>query len=230
MNSGPTFQIGLNAIESLALAFRHSLFLVYPVHICSRTRVYPDNIACLDKGRNVCRKTIVQRCSLVLSAYSISPGCYVCIDHFKLHKGRYADIKRAIATATEIKDAIDQYYSVGDSLSHIIGPRRDEHAPTVETISSLTDPQSETPIIKLVNLIIAKAVKEKASDIHIEPEETRLRIRYRVDSLGDSKPSGERRRVRATDTRPNPLNSVTDAGFRVRCAPDEVRIGREGRV
>ncbi len=38
-------------------------------------------------------------------------------------------------------------------------------------------------MVKLVNLIISKAVKDKASDIHMEPEETRLRIRYRVDGI-----------------------------------------------
>lgn len=93
------------------------------------------------------------------------------------------NIKRVIAAASEIRDAIDQYYSVGDSLSHIIGIRREESSAVVDSITSLTDPQSETPIIKLVNLIIAKAVKEKASDIHIEPEEARMRIRYRVDGV-----------------------------------------------
>ncbi|UCE24326.1 MAG: Flp pilus assembly complex ATPase component TadA [Candidatus Zixiibacteriota bacterium] len=105
----------------------------------------------------------------------------IAIDEIKYLTG--LNIKRAIATATEIKDAIDQYYSVGDSLSHIMGPKGEENAPVLDGITSLTDPQSETPIIKLVNLTIAKAVKEKASDIHIEPEESRLRIRYRVDSV-----------------------------------------------
>ncbi len=105
----------------------------------------------------------------------------IAIDEIKYLTG--LNIKRAIATATEIKEAIDQYYSVGDSLSHIMGHRGDERTPALDGISSLTDPQSETPIIKLVNLIIAKAVREKASDIHIEPEESRLRIRYRVDSV-----------------------------------------------
>ncbi|MEW6412935.1 MAG: ATPase, T2SS/T4P/T4SS family [Candidatus Zixiibacteriota bacterium] len=105
----------------------------------------------------------------------------IAIDEIKYLTGM--NIKRAIATATEIKDAIDQYYSVGDSLSHIMGTRNEEVAKTLDGISSLTDPQSETPIIKLTNLIIAKAVKERASDVHIEPEEARLRIRYRVDGV-----------------------------------------------
>ncbi|MEW5993648.1 MAG: GspE/PulE family protein, partial [Candidatus Zixiibacteriota bacterium] len=42
------------------------------------------------------------------------------------------------------------------------------------------DAESESAVVKLVNLIISKAVKDRASDIHVEPEETRLRIRYRI--------------------------------------------------
>jgi len=116
-----------------------------------------------------------------LTVAMADPLNIIAIDEIKYHTN--LNIKRVIAAASEIRDAIDQYYSVGDSLSHIIGTRREESSVVVDSISSLTDPQSETPIIKLVNLIIAKAVKEKASDIHIEPEEARLRIRYRVDGV-----------------------------------------------
>lgn len=116
-----------------------------------------------------------------LTVAMADPLNIIAIDEIKYLTG--LNIKRVIAAATEIKDAIDQYYSVGDSLSQLMGPKGDDGGTVMESISSLTDPQSETPIIKLVNLIIAKAVKEKASDIHIEPEESRLRIRYRVDSV-----------------------------------------------
>ncbi|MEA3297522.1 MAG: GspE/PulE family protein, partial [candidate division Zixibacteria bacterium] len=43
------------------------------------------------------------------------------------------------------------------------------------------DTQTQTPVIKLVNLIVSKAIRDRATDIHIEPDETRMRIRYRVD-------------------------------------------------
>lgn len=105
----------------------------------------------------------------------------IAIDEVKYITGM--NIKRAIATSSEIKDAIDQYYSVGDALSQIIGNKKEENIISSENSSGLNNLHSETPIIKLVNLIITKAVKEKASDIHIEPEESRLRIRYRIDGI-----------------------------------------------
>ncbi|MFQ5452567.1 MAG: GspE/PulE family protein [Candidatus Zixiibacteriota bacterium] len=96
------------------------------------------------------------------------------------------NIKRCIATSEEIKDAIEQYYSVGDSLTQIMGNGVEKHINTLSTLDntpSFDESLSESPIIKLVNLIITKAVKEKASDIHIEPEENQLRIRYRIDGV-----------------------------------------------
>ena len=91
-------------------------------------------------------------------------------------------IKRAIATESEIKSAIDDYYSVGDSLHHIIGDPV-EHTLEATDSESNDDAESESAVVKLVNLLISKAVRENASDIHIEPEEDKLRIRYRVHGV-----------------------------------------------
>ncbi len=105
----------------------------------------------------------------------------IAIEEIKYRTGR--NINRAVASSTEINDAIDQYYSVADSLTQIIGSSPDEEAsPALET-SSVAESVSESAVVKLVNLMITKAVKDRASDIHVEPEETRLRIRYRVNGV-----------------------------------------------
>ncbi|MFC1475331.1 GspE/PulE family protein [Candidatus Zixiibacteriota bacterium] len=101
----------------------------------------------------------------------------IAIDEIKYITG--LNIKRSVAAASEIKDAIDKYYSIADSLSQMVTVEEEKQ------IGAITagNEEMESPIIKLVNLIISKAVKEKASDIHFEPEENRLRIRYRVDGM-----------------------------------------------
>ncbi|HSG71505.1 MAG TPA: ATPase, T2SS/T4P/T4SS family, partial [Planctomycetaceae bacterium] len=91
------------------------------------------------------------------------------------------EVKRAIATRSEIIDAIDHYYSVADSLDHMIGKREHEQLRVAEAVES--ESESDNPITQLVNLIISKAVKDRASDIHIEPGEDRLRIRYRISNV-----------------------------------------------
>jgi general secretion pathway protein E len=53
----------------------------------------------------------------------------------------------------------------------------------IEETGDLLDDTSDAPIIKLVNLMLSQAVKDRASDIHIEPSQNRLKIRYRVDGI-----------------------------------------------
>ncbi|MCH7689504.1 MAG: Flp pilus assembly complex ATPase component TadA [candidate division Zixibacteria bacterium] len=105
----------------------------------------------------------------------------LAIDEIKYRTG--LNIKRAVAFESEIREAIDLHYSVADSLSQIIGKHAEEQiiAGIDETISG--DAEQSGAIAKLVHLMITKAVKEKASDIHIEPGETRTRIRYRSSGV-----------------------------------------------
>ena len=104
----------------------------------------------------------------------------IAIDEIKYITGRA--IKRVIAGSSEIKGAIDQYYSVADSLNQIIANRGEDQTLRLAETAIGERGGSENPIAKLVNLIISKAVKDNASDIHIEPEEDRLRIRYRINN------------------------------------------------
>ncbi|HWR82229.1 MAG TPA: ATPase, T2SS/T4P/T4SS family, partial [Candidatus Deferrimicrobium sp.] len=105
----------------------------------------------------------------------------IAIEEIKYRTGR--NIKRAVASAREIKDAIDQYYSIADSLTQIIGARGDDLAAVAVPTPVRVEVESESAVVRLVNVIISKGVKDRASDIHIEPEENLLRIRYRVDGV-----------------------------------------------
>jgi len=103
----------------------------------------------------------------------------MAIDEIRYLTG--SNIKRVIAGVSEIKEAINQYYSVADSLSEIMSTKRDgQELRVTEPTDTVMATETETPIIRLVNLIISKAVKVQASDVHIEPDEDTLRIRYRI--------------------------------------------------
>ncbi|MEA1980571.1 MAG: ATPase, T2SS/T4P/T4SS family [candidate division Zixibacteria bacterium] len=92
------------------------------------------------------------------------------------------NIQRSIAPSSEIKQAIDKYYSVADSLNQYIDTKKKDSA--YEEISKKkAEDNSDSPIIKLVNVLISKAVNDHASDIHIEPEENQIRIRYRISGV-----------------------------------------------
>jgi type IV pilus assembly protein PilB len=103
----------------------------------------------------------------------------IAIDEIKYRTG--CEVKRAVATISEIKKAIDAYYSVADSIEGLIGSGADlGDLISVTPDAAEKDFEAEAPIVKLVNLIISKAIKDRASDIHIEPDETTLRVRYRI--------------------------------------------------
>ncbi len=128
------------------------------------------------------RYTIIPAFSIgnTLTLAMADPLNIIAIDEIKYLTGM--NVQRAIATATEIRGAIDKYYSIADSLNQILGDELNENQPEVVSADDISA-SSDSPIIKLVNLIITKAVKDNASDIHIEPEENRTRIRYRVHGV-----------------------------------------------
>jgi len=116
-----------------------------------------------------------------LTVAMADPLNVIALDEIKYRTG--LNIKRAIATASEIKASIDEFYSVADSFNQIMGSEiNDENSKKIEKIEEL-DTTTESSVAKLVDLLINQAVKDKASDIHIEPDDNRLRIRYRIDGV-----------------------------------------------
>jgi len=88
-------------------------------------------------------------------------------------------IKPVAATAQEIRDAIDfNYKAYGEIEKQISSISIPAEATDENLVITAT---TDTPLVQALNLLIDEAVKARASDIHIEPEEDRLRIRYRID-------------------------------------------------
>jgi type IV pilus assembly protein PilB len=130
------------------------------------------------------------------------------------------EIKRAIAAVSDIRRAIDEHYSVADSMERLIAVDSDAVSDRVVETATL-ETEAETPVVKLVNLIISKAVKDRASDIHFEPDETSLRVRFRL--------SGEMRE----EVSP-PKNMQKELVSRIKIAANmdvsEKRLPQDGRL
>ncbi len=91
-------------------------------------------------------------------------------------------IDPVLATGDGIQKILDSYYGVAGSVDEIIKAIDKEKVLDTRK-KGLAEVAEEAPIIKLVNILFMQAVKERASDIHIEPEEDILRIRYRIDGI-----------------------------------------------
>ncbi|HEA47060.1 MAG TPA: type II secretion system protein GspE [bacterium] len=103
----------------------------------------------------------------------------------------------AVASEADILKAIDQYYGISESMEEVIKEVSEEKFKMEEVeevdLDKIEALAEEMPIIKLVNLIIMQAIKDRASDIHIEPERDKLRTRYRIDGILYEVPSPPKR-------------------------------------
>jgi general secretion pathway protein E len=108
-------------------------------------------------------------------------------DEFALKALRMASGKKIVplvGIASEIQNGIEKLYGGGRSaMGQIIDSLGGEGEREVEDVEHLRDLASEAPVIRLVNLILQRAVEARASDIHIEPFENRLKVRYRIDGV-----------------------------------------------
>ncbi len=109
-------------------------------------------------------------------------------DELKIRLGY--DIDSVLSYGEDIDKALDEVFGVTDEWDNVIGKIENmqvtvlkEEEKGTSDISVITESE-EAPVIALVNLVILRAVKEKASDIHIEPfGEDALRVRYRIDGI-----------------------------------------------
>lgn len=114
-------------------------------------------------------------------------------DPFKLRV--FDDIKRftgcdlnlVLVPPTKLGEAIDSYYSEAKNFIEFMETKEDDSLEVIEDRAgreSVVEVGTEdAPVIKMVNVILEKAIKQRASDIHFEPYEKEFRIRYRVDGI-----------------------------------------------
>lgn len=105
----------------------------------------------------------------------------VALDQINTHLGGNADVIPVLAGEAEIEKAIDHFYGFELSVDGIL-----HEIETGEIDYQSLDAESNEysqPVVRLVNALLADAVKRNASDIHFEPEEGFLRFRYRIDGV-----------------------------------------------
>ncbi len=114
------------------------------------------------------------------------------------------DVVPMIATERAVADSLAGVHGGGGNMSAVLKQVAEDAANATNTdvevektkneeidIDRLTQDTEDAPVIKIVNLILVQAIKEKASDIHIEPFQKSLKLRYRIDGeliLAESPP------------------------------------------
>lgn len=132
------------------------------------------------------------------------------------------ELRIFMAPEIEIEERLERLY--GDEAGNsekLIETLGDAFGADDENIEHLRDQASEVPVIRLVNLIISRAVESRASDIHIEPFEKQLRLRYRIDGV-----------LQNMDAPPNALRAAIISRVKLMAKLNiaERRLPQDGRI
>lgn len=123
-----------------------------------------------------------------LTVAMVDPSNVFAIDDVKFMTGYH--VEPVVASESSIKEAINRYYDSSDMLQTVMQDIQEEvNIDIIEDIEEdinvgeIKQAVEDAPVVKLVNLILAEAIKKGASDVHIEPYEKDFRVRYRIDGV-----------------------------------------------
>ncbi len=165
-------QLGLPFIDLGSLPVPDETLAVLPRNVALRHRAVPISLA-----------------HDVLTVAVADPTNVLALDDIRLAT-KLSQIRTAVATASDVQEAVNRYYggagaaggmtdSFG-SLQDVEGLEAGEDADEeVEQVGDVDD----APVVRLVNAIMGEALHSRASDIHIEPQQRDVRVRFRIDGL-----------------------------------------------
>ncbi|WP_442636721.1 GspE/PulE family protein [Rossellomorea marisflavi] len=189
------FQLGIPHVSLYRYPFEANLFHLIPKETAKRTLMIP-------------LKTEGDRLFVAMN----DPLDFYAIEDLRLATG--FKIEPAIATKDDILKVINKYYDLEEGFEELF---REEQVQVDEP--SVTD--AESPIVRLVNQILSNAVTQKASDIHIDPQETKVAIRFRVDGI-----------LRTERNLPKHMQNMLLARLKIMANLDitEFRVPQDGRM
>jgi len=138
------------------------------------TKLIPESVA--SKYKAVPLFKIMDTLTVAMA----DPSDIHALDHIR-RISKVGTVDPVLVSSKSIEKVLDFYYGQGNSVEEIV--KAIESKKLLADKGTLTQVAEEPPIIKLVNILISEAVKDRVSDIHIEPEMEVLRVRYRIDGI-----------------------------------------------
>ncbi|MCA1831543.1 MAG: Flp pilus assembly complex ATPase component TadA [Actinobacteria bacterium] len=142
-----------------------------------------DPVASSAISENLCRRysciPIAYEDNKIVVAMS-DPANVLALDDIRTITG--LEVKAVVATRTDVMAAIDGQNRMDQSVEDVAAAAAAEEI-EIDDLSKVKELVEDAPIVKFVNLLITQAVQERASDIHIEPQEREVRIRTRIDGV-----------------------------------------------
>ncbi|MBH0008436.1 type II secretion system protein GspE [Salinibacterium sp. UTAS2018] len=159
-------QAGVPFVELVDFAVDNQAVALAPAAICRRHEVLP---IAFSEGY------------LVLAM--VDPGNIFALDDIRSATGR--QIRVVVAERSDLQTALDRFHRADGELSSLSNELEQEATTTdVALATNSNEPtEDDAPIVRFVNLLISQGIQDKASDIHIEPGEHDLGVRYRIDGV-----------------------------------------------
>jgi len=159
-------QVGMDFVELGDYAVDRTAVVLLPGALCRRYTVLPIGFA--DGG-------------LVLAM--ANPGNVLALDDARAMSGM--QVKPVVATHEDLMVAIDRYCRADEEIDELASAFEDAQIEQADLdLSKIGEyVEDDAPIVRFVNILVTQAIQDRASDIHIEPNETDLLVRYRIDGV-----------------------------------------------
>ncbi len=175
LDAGLVDEVGLAGV----LSFHFDLAII------DLRSVQPDESALRLIPEELARERLFVPISISESEITLAmafPNDKVTVDAVKERAGK--EVVGRLAIRSDILLAIQQQYRVLSNVGALAESFVAERRPATTFIApALTTIAEDAPVVQTVNLIVAQALRDRASDIHVEPQQDRLRIRYRIDGV-----------------------------------------------
>lgn len=168
-------------VEEKALARVLSQHFKVPLIDFARTRVEKDALALIPEA--YAREHAILPVRLdkdELHVATVDPGDLALFAELKVLTRKR--IKPLLGVRSEIEQAIAQFYKLRTGVDRHVRSFEETLQPTVAS-RRLAEVTKDAPVVQIVDLIIAEGAEERASDIHIEPQQDHLRVRFRIDGV-----------------------------------------------
>jgi type IV pilus assembly protein PilB len=109
------------------------------------------------------------------------PSNVFAVDDIRAIAG--AEVRTVVATASQINETIERFYRMDTDVDAVVQAATEDAGDDIADLANVSELVEDAPIVKFVNLLVTQAVNDRASDIHVEPAEHDLRIRFRIDGV-----------------------------------------------
>jgi type IV pilus assembly protein PilB len=158
-------QAGLPFVELLEYPVDRTAVSLVPAAMCRRHEVLPIGIA-----------------GDYLMVAMVDPGDVFALDDVRAASRMQA--RAVVAERSDLRAAIDRYLRADNEISDLTSAMEEESGSKEVALSETSEAhEDDAPIVRFVNLLISQGIQDKASDIHIEPGEHDMGVRYRIDGV-----------------------------------------------